>query len=697
MVSPTTTRDPDEGGDVPMHAEFADLVSAELPMQLDALCALKTQVIGHVERKRQVVEAGAVPRLLAVCDDPLSDEAARLEATIVLAALCNGEADLLHESGAVRELAMIDVFGRLVSRSEAGSPLRLPAMRALVPIVRSREDARQLWRYAAEGHWCYALLRDARGSTRPTNLQHVTSLAQLAATYSDDIAVPTQFLEHLFSELAVIVINTTQMGRCRNGLTAMHTRLVECCLAAVAAGNRASEALACGICDAVYDCYPDTPDGDENPLIKTLLLLVRSDARQLRLEAAWLLASMTRHDLGPDITRKEMALVVLPIVIRLFDEADLSSRAPFILSDLIADSDEMQKAACEAGAIKRLAAILSSDATSSVARDDGARQSALLALAAIALYKDDYRKQIIEAKCVPLIVTAMASPSASVRSAACQCARSLSRSVTMLKTSLVDTGMGAAVLGLLDDTDVEVQTEACAVLCNLVLEFSPVRKQILDGGVLRRLAALVNSTSLDLQVNALWAFKHIVFAADAGIKEQALVELGPGRLAAWCKDTNPALAEQAGEIVRNLGCGRPENVDVLVKAVGATTLVDVLVHNLASGTEQLVIPAVYALVNIAAGSEQQQAEIIMRRPKILQWLHTHLSNRWAEVRLGAVWTLINLTWLDDDSRGQERRARVAALQSLGFQQKLQEMADDSSLDVRERVRTALAQMEAAAV
>jgi hypothetical protein len=55
--------------------------------------------------------------------------------------------------------------------------------------------------------------------------------------------------------------------------------------------------------------------------------------------------------------------------------------------------------------------------------------------------KEDCREKVIEAKVLPHIVRAMSHPSVGVRAAACQCTRSLSRSVKNLRTDLVDAGI----------------------------------------------------------------------------------------------------------------------------------------------------------------------------------------------------------------------------------------------------------------
>ncbi len=116
-----------------------------------------------------------------------------------------------------------------------------------------------------------------------------------------------------------------------------------------------------------------------------------------------------------------------------------------------------------------------------------------MALAAIAPFKDDYRKAIIQNGVVPFVIESLkpyeVSPSAitgessktpsgnpvAVLLAACAAARALSRSVIILRTSLIDAGVAMPLFALLKHHDMEVQIAATAVVCNLVLEFSPMR------------------------------------------------------------------------------------------------------------------------------------------------------------------------------------------------------------------------------
>lgn len=119
------------------------------------------------------------------------------------------------------------------------------------------------------------------------------------------------------------------------------------------------------------------------------------------------------------------------------------------------------------------------------------RESALLALAAIAGDQDGLRKLVIEMGAATHIIEALVpytesneqgststvkggNPDA-VLIAACKVTRSLSRSVSVLRTSLIDHGVAQPVFELLTHPSVKVQIAATEVITNLVLDVSPMR------------------------------------------------------------------------------------------------------------------------------------------------------------------------------------------------------------------------------
>lgn len=211
----------------------------------------------------------------------------------------------------------------------------------------------------------------------------------------------------------------------------------------------------------------------------------------------------------------------------------MEEKAPAVLASLVVDNCDLQRAAIDAGAIKKLSQILKQtfdplppsasaplwqpDAESSEEVLDGVprlgyqglspaasritrlREATLTGLAAMASLRDEYRKSIIENGVISFVIQSlkpynMDSPSKKdergstssaqtvtentkdVVLAACASAQRLSRSVSTLRTSLMDAGLAPPLFILLKHQDVEIQIAATAVICNLVLDFSPMRE-----------------------------------------------------------------------------------------------------------------------------------------------------------------------------------------------------------------------------
>lgn len=302
----------------------------------------------------------------------------------------------------------------------------------------------------------------------------------------------------------------------------------------------------------------DFTEEDESPLISWLIYLARAESGVTRLMAAWVLALFYRLGLASRRRETGFAYLLMPILVRMLEKdckaistdrnqytarmlrsSDwlIKEQAPAVLAMLAVESPELQRAAVDAGAIKKLSQLLkesydplparpsstvwtphpidleSSEYQSKSSRLGGPgispmayhvtrmREEVLKGLAAIASLKDEYRKDIIENGVVPFVIESLkpagaVSPTGApdiqgngsndrsnstgnphaVILAACAAARGLSRSVSTLRTSLMDAGLAAPLFVLLKHPEVDIQIAATAVICNLVLEFSPMRE-----------------------------------------------------------------------------------------------------------------------------------------------------------------------------------------------------------------------------
>lgn len=213
----------------------------------------------------------------------------------------------------------------------------------------------------------------------------------------------------------------------------------------------------------------------------------------------------------------------------------LREEAPAVLALLVMDDQELQRHAVDGGAIKKLSQLLKEsydpmqDTTQPMwhadgedngnARDQGAageqspdctlgpsgwspihchvmrhRENILKALAALVPFKDEYRKAICENGVVPYIIDSLKPCSDELPTetpnakntvadgnptptllAACGAVRMLTRSVSILRTSLIDAGVAPPLFVLIRHPDIEVKIAATSVICNLSMDFSPVK------------------------------------------------------------------------------------------------------------------------------------------------------------------------------------------------------------------------------
>ncbi|KAF2688826.1 ARM repeat-containing protein [Lentithecium fluviatile CBS 122367] len=297
-------------------------------------------------------------------------------------------------------------------------------------------------------------------------------------------------------------------------------------------------------------------------------------------------------------------------------------RSPLVLAELVANNKTLQNAVMDARILPVLVQILKRsfdpianstkplwqpkpaapavrdpmiDSASSILGPTGVsadvlhafkyRESALLALAAIGDSQDSLRKCIIEMGAATHIIDSLvpyqagaSDPSSSSQNlgstsakdgnpeavliAACKVTRSLSRSVSVLRTSLIDHGIAQPSFDLLTHPNVKVQIAATEVITNLVLEVSPMRTEIIEAGALKTLCEHCRSANFDLRYGSLWALKHLCLGLPFNMKIHCLEELGVGWLVQVLHGEPSRPASSAP-----LGMGTPnaagEQVDIL--------------------------------------------------------------------------------------------------------------------------------------
>ncbi|KAN0043076.1 hypothetical protein ACTA71_010711 [Dictyostelium dimigraforme] len=370
---------------------------------------------------------------------------------------------------------------------------------------------------------------------------------------------------------------------------------------------------------------------------------------------------------------------ILPIIIRLMSEEEsVKEEAPMVLARLVSDNEDLQRIASEAEAISRLSIFLK-DTNSS----ERLKENSLSAIAVLCSSREDSRKQVVDAKIIPQIISSLNSSNYAIRAAACNCTKSLSRSIKQLRTSLFDCTIATPLLRLLDDQSLEVRVSASATLCNLVLDFSPMKQAIMDNGIIVKLVQLTqDSNDFKIRLNCIWALKNLLYMAEPSLKEQVMKELGYQRLIELIKDTDPSISEQALAVLRNLAF--KDNDHLISELHFHDQLVPTIENRLASNIPEIIKQTLFVICNIA-GNEKIRASVM--NSSIVNRLIHFMEHKHCEIRIASVWCVCNIIGPDENSTSA---SRVLKFKELGYQKKLEMLADsDSNIEVKDRVKTAL--------
>ncbi|KAI8224760.1 hypothetical protein K4K57_008239 [Colletotrichum sp. SAR 10_99] len=491
------------------------------------------------------------------------------------------------------------------------------------------------------------------------------------------------------------------------------------------------------------------PEEDqETPLIPWLILLVRTRQNVERLMAANLLTTLFRSGFGSKHLREtSLGLLVVPVLMDMLDQLQASppvvksplvdadtamkwtilERTPAILARMITDSEHLQKAAYDCGAVKSFSKLLKD------AYEPIPPQNAV----AFREYFEDFpgrlrsrlspMREVLADKGVMKILCEHAhSLNAALRLNALWALKHFVHAVDpeTKKQCLEELESGWLVQLICDDTEDDA----------LFLARSKMDKQNaidvgddMDGDVemdqpdsLSRswLSSSIPPQDVDGKRPAKFRQTEARLAA---LRE---AELNPLRKA---RNDDLAIQEQGLDFIRNLigaaGSGSStesanettEMIDYLFTELGQDRFFDILARKLqakvlhptsrrsvgsAAGREARVLypqakiieAVVFILVHMAA-SIPKHRQLVIAQTDLLKLLANHFNSKDKEVRVALCHLISNLTWQDDESDARACAQRAYELKKLGFLTKLEGLEDDCELDVRERAKSAVWQMK----
>nr|XP_018265756.1 uncharacterized protein I303_02129 [Kwoniella dejecticola CBS 10117]OBR87914.1 hypothetical protein I303_02129 [Kwoniella dejecticola CBS 10117] len=568
----------------------------------------------------------------------------------------------------------------------------------------------------------------------------MTAHAHGLGSSSSNIPSPTSdvpfIIDHLMSSISLL----TPVSGTYYSTRKPNNRLIEASLDLLAALVKGQPSLSIAI--RSWNLYDE--DGgmldEESPspspkseFVGILTGLVIAGPTIVRIAAASCLTNIIKADRGTRTSDRIRSTVInyqlLEEIVKLLQSEGPEERVKlcFILAALVSDDAALQKAAAEKDCPDRLIGILISvnqDAEKGEFNDDLAsrsREATLLALASLAMQHDATRTFIADHSppVLPHVFNALSSPSYGVRAAACQLARALSRTVSILRTNLVDSGIGEEIVKLLKreiasngngngnkdigDRIWTVEVAATATLCNLVADFSPLKAVLLREGGIELLCDLTKSPYEPLALNAMWALKNITYHSMEVTRIMVTSTMGWERLKFLLSPSAiPSLRVQAFELVQNLfsESGISE-ISKTVDSFGEEELFELIIQ--ASGEDQdvdLRIPAIFVLSNLALGNEKIRNALVTK-VEVLEILSNALNSPSDALKIPALRTLRHL--IESNPKTHKLRPRqqmIDIFQPYQLKHRLKELIESSTslnvtaqsiglLDVLERERNAI--------
>lgn len=483
----------------------------------------------------------------------------------------------------------------------------------------------------------------------------------------------------------------------------------------------------------------DTDDVDDLNSwgIGWILLTCRAKDGSPTLRAALATSSVCLVKNFPDIRLRILKLQIhnaITLIDNPTHSVTVRAEAAYALAHAVTVSEALQIQATEAGVIPVLKKLLDKASEPPVpyptpaisAQNAMLRESAYLALASLMSTLDQPRQEVIDLNLLPSIVKSLGDDSVLVRASACQCCRALSRAISVLRTKLADEGAGPRLFDLAfgeegsdedeesndDDEDedaveIQLKTVAMGALCNLVLDFSPMKQEVLNrNGIEKFVKSLKSTKHQSLRVSALWGLKNMTFSSSTDLKLKVIGSLGWDVIHKLLEDKNPAIQENMISLLRNVVCGDLADIEIIFRHLNSngdrlmslledrlSTSSTNLHHPISSSSmsESIILQTVYTISNIATGSGVHKM-FILDRHRTMNRIYELMSHKNSDIKIGAIWCINNLSHWDEGTDSENVKTVMIRFDSLGIIHKLNELSKEEKLDVSGQAKCALTQI-----
>ncbi|KAJ2911973.1 hypothetical protein MD484_g8439, partial [Candolleomyces efflorescens] len=161
-----------------------------------------------------------------------------------------------------------------------------------------------------------------------------------------------------------------------------------------------------------------------------------------------------------------------------------------------------------------------------------------------------------------------------------------------VRTNIVDSGLGMEVFRIVvrgskppssskeQVSEIDEDEREGEAVCNIVMEFSPLRPIYLEHGLMPRLVQLLlRSGDGAIRMNAIWAIKNLLYKSSTETKRDVMRELGWTRLFDLLHDPDLGIQEQAYHVVRNLS-ESDEGIEMVFRELGVDAILDSITESI---------------------------------------------------------------------------------------------------------------------
>ncbi|XP_059175261.1 armadillo repeat-containing protein 8-like isoform X2 [Physella acuta] len=666
------------------------LKDAQLPEWLDAIIAVKNDVIGSDREKMLSIQCGIVPRLLQWIADETINVDLRTESAIVLGSLSKGNADIINTL--VQEKTVPVLLKALTNLNQRYTEAVLRCLRSIFLV--NIESVSCLYEENKSGS---------------TYIPHILSLINCSVVCQECITTIIEkcclnkdhqeyLLESntlgIFAPLLTSEFYKVQMPtlRCFANMCYKNTAV---CTAVVAVPN---------LVEVFVDLMGrDKPSEMQLASAKVLTYLHRGGAIEatdcvISRKTLGTLVRMCKRDrpLEENVKGAETLAYLVEVDPDLQMIASNTDHLISTLSNYLHYKD-----------VKKISSVDKKE----VDWGSEMRRAAFLAFAAISANDEEIRDKVIKREgMIEQIMTCMGSSNQAEVAASLRCLQSLTRSVHQIRTVLHDNAVWKPLLTMLQSTNHEIMVLAMTCLCNLVLEFSPSKeltperrwddmdgwRLLLQGAAVDLLSEYCHSPDNTIRLNAIWAIMSLTYCSTENLRSRVIETMSTECIIKRIEDPVMIIRQKALAVVRNLlttvhdgeerdsTSQRARNerrngdktiIDRMVKALGSE-VIDAVFRTIRNPTLPVYVleQALCALSNMADGPSCKahiigKTEDLKHVIKYLDSKSCPEQHQCLSLQLPVIQFISNLIDTSEDGAYQ----RKVVLKNLGVQQILEDM------------------------